>query len=246
MPGRRQVSSGSSASAVPMPTMIASLCARSRCTRSRAASPVIASGFRPGAPALPSAEIASLSMTCGRPSRMRRMWPAWSRRASSAPMPTSTAMPAARSRAWPAPATSGLGSSSAETTRETPAAMIASAQGGDFAVMRARLERDVKRRAARRLAGAAQRLDLRMRPPAGLRPAAADNDAVLDDHRADRRIGPGAAEPAPAERERQRHEAGILPQGVRRRAHLRAISAASSPDNSASAVSKSLASRKLR
>ena len=30
MPGKRQVSSGSSASAVPMPIMMASLCARSR------------------------------------------------------------------------------------------------------------------------------------------------------------------------------------------------------------------------
>ena len=72
-----------------------------------------------------------------------------------------------------------------------------------FAVMRARLERDVERRAARRLAGAAQRLDFGMRPPAGLRPAAADDDAVLDDHRADRGIGPGAAEPAPAKRQAQ-------------------------------------------
>ena len=118
--------------------------------------------------------------------------------------------------------------------------------GRRFSVVRAGLQRHVKRRAPRRLAGATQRLDLRMRPTPRLRPTAADNDAVLDDYRTDRRIGPGAAEPAPAKRERQRHEAGILLQGVRRRAHLRAISAASSPDNSASAVSKSLASRKLR
>src|SRR5580693_9112966 len=41
-------------------------------------------------------------------------------------------MPAARSRAWPSPATSGLGSSSADTTRAIPAAMTASAQGGDL------------------------------------------------------------------------------------------------------------------
>src|SRR3984893_18016185 len=39
-------------------------------------------------------------------------------------------MPAARSRLWPWPATSGLGSSSADTTRAIPAAMTASAQGG--------------------------------------------------------------------------------------------------------------------
>ena len=52
MPGSRQVSCGSSASAVPMPTMIASFCARRRCTRSRAASPVIATGLPPAAPGL--------------------------------------------------------------------------------------------------------------------------------------------------------------------------------------------------
>ena len=78
-----------------------------------------------------------------------------------------------------------------------------------FAEMRARLERDVKRRAARGVAGAPQRLDLGMRPPARLRPAAADHDAVLDDHRADGGIGPGTAKPAPPERQRQRHEAGV-------------------------------------
>ncbi len=79
--------------------------------------------------------------------------------------------------------------------------------GRRFAVMRAGFERDVERRTARGLACPAQRLDLGMRPAAGLGPAAADNHAILDDHRADRRIGPGAAKPAPAERKRQRHEA---------------------------------------
>jgi acyl-coenzyme A thioesterase PaaI-like protein len=44
----------------------------------------------------------------------------------------STAMPAARSRAWPWPFTSGLGSSSAETTCATPALISASAHGGDL------------------------------------------------------------------------------------------------------------------
>src|SRR4051812_31715884 len=123
--------------------------------------------------------------------------------------------------------------------------------------MRAWLQRHIQRGAARGLAGALQRLDLRMRPPAGLGPAAADNDAVLDDHSADGRIGPGAAQPAPAQRQRQRHEAlvgsfrcfgffGVL---IFQNAedHLR-ISAgrSSSPDSSPSTVSKSLASRKLR
>ena len=50
--------------------------------------------------------------------------------ASSDPMPTSTVMPAARSRSMPVPATRSSGSSSATTTRATPAAISASAQGG--------------------------------------------------------------------------------------------------------------------
>ncbi len=90
-----------------------------------------------------------------------------------------------------------------------------------------------------------------MRAAARLRPAAAEDDAVFDDHRADRRIGPGIAEPAAAERERQPHEACVIGRrsgGRRRRrrglggfAHLRAAAGlgvslgSSSPDNSASA-----------
>jgi hypothetical protein len=41
-----------------------------------AASPVIATGLRPAAPILSSAETASLRITCGRLSRMRRKCPA--------------------------------------------------------------------------------------------------------------------------------------------------------------------------
>jgi hypothetical protein len=85
-----------------------------------------------------------------------------------------------------------------------------------------------------------------MGPPAWLGPAAADHDAILHDHGPDRRIGPGAAKTAPAKRERKRHEAPVVGPLAQRGAHLRAMAAASSPDNSASAVSKSLASRKLR
>jgi hypothetical protein len=78
------------------------------------------------------------------------------------------------------------------------------------AVMRAGFERNVKRRAAGGLAGAAQHLDFGMRPATTLRPAAADDDAVFDEHRADRGVGPGAAQPAPAEQQRKRHEAGVI------------------------------------
>ena len=124
--------------------------------------------------------------------------------------------------------------------------------GRRLALMRARLERHVHRGALRGFLGVPQRLDLGMRAAAGLRPAAAKDDAVLHDHRADRRIGPGRAQPAPAERQRQRHEARVVRfgRGLNGRclvAHLRAAAAvSSSPDNSSSAARKSLASRKLR
>src|SRR5262245_49198209 len=79
-----------------------------------------------------------------------------------------------------------------------------------LAVMRAGLERDVERRPARRGTGAAQRLGLSMRPPAGLSPTAADDYAVFDDDRADGGIGPSASQPALTEREGERHEAGVF------------------------------------
>ncbi len=82
--------------------------------------------------------------------------------------------------------------------------------GRRLAVMGAWLERDIERRPARGGTGAAERLGLGMGPPAGLGPAAADDHAVLRDHCADGGIGPGASEPAPAQRERERHEAGVF------------------------------------
>ena len=70
-----------------------------------------------------------------------------------------------RNASSPRPATRGSGSSMATTARFRPAATMASAHGGVCAVMRARLERHVDRRAAR------------LRPPRpwlrlGVRPAA--------------------------------------------------------------------------
>ncbi len=130
--------------------------------------------------------------------------------------------------------------------------------GRRFAEMRARLQRDIERGAARGVTGARQCLGLGMGAAAGLGPAAADNDAVLDHDRADRRIGPGAALPAPAERQRQRHEALVGGLRILRflrvlvfqdaEDHLRNVAsrASSSPESSPSTVSKSLASRKLR
>src|SRR5882724_8771918 len=120
------------------------------------------------------------------------------------------------------------------------------------------LQRHVERGATGGLAGMRKRHDFGVRPAACLRPAAPDDDTVLDHHRADGGIGPGAALPAPAERQCQLHEAlvGSLrsPRSLRKlllqnaEDHLRnrAIRASSSPESSPSTVSKSLASRKLR
>ena len=63
------MSEGSSARAVPAPTMIASAPARSRCTSARAASPLIHFDEPSRAAALPSSEAAIFSVTWGRPVR---------------------------------------------------------------------------------------------------------------------------------------------------------------------------------
>ena len=79
--------------------------------------------------------------------------------------------------------------------------------------MRARLERGVDRGTACRLSGARQRFDLGMRPSTGLGPAPRHDHRTVrlmaHDHGADGGIGPGISEAATAERQRQRHEAGV-------------------------------------
>ena len=214
MPGSRQVSSGSSASTVPIPTRIASLWARSRCTRVFAASPVMATGLWPAAAILSSAETASFRITCGRLSRMRRKCPAWSCAASAAQSPTSTAIPAARSFGVPLPCHFRIGILDRRHHARNAGGDDGIDAGRRLAEMRARLQRHIERGAARGLACTPQRLGLGMRPAAGLRPAAADDDAILHHDRADGRIGPGAALPAPAERQRQLHVALVGGFGV--------------------------------
>src|SRR5882724_9196235 len=130
--------------------------------------------------------------------------------------------------------------------------------GRRLADMRAWLQRHIERGTPRGLAGPPERLRLGVGTAAGLGPAAADDDAVLDDDSPDGGIGPGAPLPAPPQRQRQLHEApvggfrlpGFLRELVFQNAedHLRnrASRASSSPESSPSTVSKSLASRKLR
>ena len=76
-------------------------------------------------------------------------------------------------------------------------------------MVRAGLERCIEGGAARSRARAAQCLDLGMRPPARLRPAAPDDHAVFHHDRPDGRIRPRVAEPAPPKGQRERHEACV-------------------------------------
>src|ERR1700722_7391450 len=92
-----------------------------------------------------------------------------------------------------------------------------------LAVMGAGFERHIERRPAGAGTCARQGLDLGMGAPARLRPAAADDHRnvgrLIDHDGADGGIGPGIAEPAPAEREREVHEALVKPLVVRRECH---------------------------
>ncbi|MNP27816.1 hypothetical protein D3C76_1207450 [compost metagenome] len=78
----------------------------------------------------PSRLIASFTRTKGRPVSMRLMKPTLISRASASSIPDCTAMPASAMRCRPLPATCGLGSCIAATTRATPASISALAQGG--------------------------------------------------------------------------------------------------------------------
>ena len=126
----RTLSRASSASSVSAPDSTTLERARKRCTAERAAGPVI-HWLSPLAMAVrPSRLIASLTRTNGRPCSMRLMKPMLSSRASASRTPLCTAIPACIRRSRPRPATSGLGSCIAATTRATPAPTSASAHGG--------------------------------------------------------------------------------------------------------------------
>ena len=128
----------------------------------------------------------------------------------AAPTPTTTSIPASRSKAWPRPATRGSGSSIALTTRAMPAATIAWRAGRGPALMETRLQRHIKRRARRRRPGLVDRVALGMRAPARRRCAAPDEDSVANDQRADRRIGRAERRDCAARTQRRRHEALVL------------------------------------
>ena len=128
----RAVSNGSSASAVPNPTMIPSTRPRMDCTISRECGLVI-HWLSPCMVAIfPSMVIAHFAIIHGRP-LVTRLWNgAIKLPAASASTPTSTWIPASVSFAIPRPETSGLGSTQPITTRATLASISASAQGPVF------------------------------------------------------------------------------------------------------------------
>src|SRR5438309_2287750 len=128
--GPRTVSRGLSWSAVVPPTAIASNPARNQCTLSRAASPETHCELPAASAIRPSIDVASLSATKGRSacSRANRNG-AFNAAPASASKPIATVTPRARSTAAP-PRACGSGSGIAATTRATPAARIASVQGG--------------------------------------------------------------------------------------------------------------------
>ena len=75
--------------------------------------------------------------------------------------------------------------------------------------MRTRLERDVRRRAARERARIGERLRLAVRTPADTGDAAPDDFVAAHDHASYRGIGSGEPEPVLRQRERLAHEARI-------------------------------------
>ena len=115
-----------------MPTAIASDSARQRWTRARLRLPEI-QGESPGAVVVrPSSDIASFSVTSGRPVRacLRKGW--LSRRAAVASSPAAKATSTTPSRRMPGPRPDAfsVGSSEPITTRPIPASRIASTHGG--------------------------------------------------------------------------------------------------------------------
>ena len=100
---------------------------------------------------LPSSVIADLKRTHGRPVRacLRKAWLSSRARAASSPSATSTSMPSSRRIPRPRPEAFSVGSSEATTTRAMPRGEDRVGARRRAALVAARLERDVERRARR-------------------------------------------------------------------------------------------------
>jgi hypothetical protein len=165
----RTLSCGSSWRTVPMPVRMAQARARQRCPSCRAAGPVShwLAPFRSAV--LPSRLAASFRRSHGRERVIRATKPMLISCASAAIRPHSAQHPSLL-QASPArcPATCGLGSRMAATTRVTPAAKQRFDARWRAAMVTARFERDIGGRTACRLTG---RLQGRAFRHAGRRPA---------------------------------------------------------------------------
>ena len=126
----RAVKSGSSATTVPRPTMMASTRPRSSWTLARLASLLIHLESPVWVLILPSRVIAHFAITQGLPVRSNFRYGAFIFLASDSQTPTVTSSPASCKIAKPPPATLGNGSGIATTTRRTPDFNTASVQGG--------------------------------------------------------------------------------------------------------------------
>ena len=237
-PTSRASSRGASARTVPIPTATASDAARSSCTRRRDSSPE--TQRRPGTVTRPSSVTAALYVTNGRPSDFQTRHASFCRRAARSSR-SSTSMPAARRRSRPRPSTTGFGSRAPTTTRATPGVDDRVGAGRRAAVVRARLERHVERRTARRVARLLERDRLGVADAVVLVPALADDLAVAHDDRADDRMMI-AGLPAPALGELER----ALVEGSREILDEAAIGARPDPRDRRSPSRRRAATRRRR
>ena len=187
----REVRSGSSATAVWIPTATASTSARQRCARARLASFEIHFESPAAVATFPSSVVATLKTTCGRPvsACLRKGWLRRRACAATSPFTTSTSTPSSRRIPRPRPFALAVGSSLATTTRAIFAARIASVQGGVLPSCAHGSSDTYMRGPSRVLLARVERRPLRVGQSRLLVEALADRPAVLDDHGADQGIG---------------------------------------------------------
>ena len=191
VPPRRARSSGSSARSVFEPTATASVRARRRCTNARAGSEVIQRDSPVAVAIRPSRLAASFSVVNGRPRSTRETKPSWWRAQASSSTPRATVDARARELADARAARARIGIDQPDHHALRARGDHGVDTGRCAAPVRARLERDVERRAARGGAGARERdrLGVRLEPA---RRAARDHAAGLHEQRPHRRIRRGA------------------------------------------------------
>ncbi len=145
----------------------------------------------------PSRVEASFSVTNGRPNRTRLKKPAFTSSASAASNPSSTTMPAARSRAMPGAVHPRVGIARGDHHARHAGGDQGVGAGRGAAMVAAGLQRDVDGGAARRRAGHGECQRLGMRPSARRGDGAADHAPGAHHHAADGGVWPGIAQ-APA------------------------------------------------